>query len=615
MDGVLKDWTPATNTRDQVFEPVTLNRAAAKIVLNVKFDDDFLTSLAEEQVTITGNPAWRFYNFAFGAPVFAPETQGDGVEVHNSATLLRHPYEFAGDDKNFQIITYTYPNKWTQADYATAAPSLVISVPYMQNDETTYHYYRIPLVKSDVTAIERNHIYVINATIATRGSETQEDQDLTENIQYAVLPWNDENNSAAIHNHVEAIQHYYLQVNPKVYTLRGDGQQSLVINYLKSSGTSVSWQLYSFNTNTQTKGAAVDPNASNAVWGWYYDGDGTMKTTYSGMTHMGVDIEPSSAGSISGTSGTITVTSTDLPNRAIKYMLLRVYLVENPTLYEDVIIRHFPTDNIQSIAGLWSSRTTPRWWDPSSLTGNWWTTTDVGGRGIGYDNLFSAKYYYNNSYMRLARNTNASTDHDWRDQKSLTNNHKYVIQISSTSDEYVMGRPYLDGNNQSEDHVVSPAFMIASQLGATTSTSPDSRDIPSTARQAASHCNTYKEVDSDGTEWTGWRLPTREEVGVILRYQHANFDTMDPVLTGSYYWTLEGDAVATGVLSQNNNGTYNWATNWDIRYSNSSYDYPGFTGDGVNSRNCFIRCIRDMSAEEIDNLNGFDVIVDKYRNK
>ena len=645
MDGVINNWTPNPSTLTQEFD-VTLNRAAAKIVVNVNFDADFLKSLTKDKdgkekadkdkLFITGSPAWRFYNFAFGAPVFDPGTNFTPVEVHNSDFNIFHNQPFEGDDKHFQIVTYTYPNKWDEANYATAAPSLVISVPFSQyknigadghhtDDEmtTTYNYFRIPIVAHTTTSVDRNHIYVVNATLATRGSMSLEDEDVIEDVVYNVLPWNDESNSAVIKNEVEAVQHYYLKVNPKVYTLRGDGQQSVDINYLKAAGTSVKWQLYSFDTTTQTKGAAVEPTANNAVWGWYYDGDGDMKTSYSGMIHMGVTINQSSEGT-SGSSGKITVTSTDLPNRAIKYMLLRVYLNEKQTLYEDVIIRHFPTDNIQNIKSLWSSRTSSGWWKYSNGTGNnasGYKNDEEAGYS-GESNLFRAKYYRNGSIYGYGRQS-AYSNSSWYDI-GLDNISKYIIQISSTSDQYVMGRPYLNGYKQSNDHVVSPAFMIASQLGATSSKSPGyyngyyydlENEIPTYARAAANHCNTYKEVDSDGREWTGWRLPTREEVGVILRYQHARYDTMDPVLTGQFYWTLEGEAVATGVLSQNNNGTYNWATNWDSRYSDSSYDYPGRNGDGVSNRNCYIRCIRDMSASEIESLNGFEEIIDQYQNK
>lgn len=655
MDGVIQNWTPNPNTLDQVFD-VTLNRAAAKVVLNAKFDTDFLKSLAYEKdaddnytiekadkdkIIITGSPAWKFFNFAFDAPVFAPETSTAASQVLFSDFNIIHSPGFAADeDKDFQIVTYTYPNKWETANYINNVPSLTVSIGFSHyknfdaegkaiitgeasNDYVTnYHYYRIPIVKNTVTKIERNHIYVINATIATLGSELHEDEDVIEDVEYAVLPWNDQTNSDVINNEVEAVQHYYLKVNPKVYTLRGDDQPSVDINYLKAAGTSVKWQLYSFDTTTQTKGAAVEPTAYNAVWGWYYDGDGNMKTSYSGMTYMGVTISQSDEGT-NGTSGKITVTSTDLPNRAIKYMLLRVYLNEKQTLYEDVIIRHFPTDNIQSIKGLWSSRTSTGWWSYwNGLNSNGYKNDDDAGNSSTQSNLFDAAYYnYNNGYVYFYKREGYG---GYWDNSSLRNNNKYVIQISSTSDLYVLGRPYLDGNKQSNDHVVSPAFMIASQLGATSSKSPgyyngyyyDLEDeIPTYARAAANHCATYKEVDSDSTEWTDWRLPTREEVGVILRYQHARYDTMDPVLTGQFYWTLEGEAVATGVLSQDNNGTYNLATNWDSRYSDSSYDYPGRYGDGVSNRACYIRCIRDMSASEIESLNGFKKIIDQYQNK
>ena len=254
---------------------------------------------------------------------------------------------------------------------------------------------------------------------------------------------------------------------------------------------------------------------------------------------------------------------------------------------------------------MWSSRTSTGWWSylNGGLEGSGYKTDYSAGNTSEASNLFRAKFYYN-GYVYIYEN--GYYGDNWS-RSSLTNNSKYVIQISSTSNQYVLGRPYLNGNKQSNDHVVSPAFMIASQLGATSNKTPrNSSEIASYGRAAANHCDTYKEVDSDGTEWTGWRLPTREEVGVILRYQHANYDTMDPVMTGRYYWTLEGAAVATGI---NNEDYQTWFADWAVRYSDTSYDYK--YGNG----NCYIRCIRDMSASEIESLNGFEEIIDQYQNK
>lgn len=682
MDGVIKNWTPDPAKTDQVFD-VTLNRAASKFVLNVNFDADFLQVLSNEGVSITGSPAWKFYNFAFGAPVFAPETQGAGVEVHNSGFNIFHN-ESCADGKSFTITTYSYPNKWAAADYATAAPSLVISIGFTEGtgDDavTNYHYYRIPLVKSTVTEIGRNNIYVVNATIATRGSATQEDADITEDIQYAVLPWNDQTNSDVIENNVTSVQHYYFNVNPKVYTLRGDGDQSIVLNYSKATGTKVNWKLFTYDADGNQADVVAKDDA-NAVRAWFYDNVGNFTTRYGEHTgtsdtspisywdNMGVTITQSGEGT-TGSKGTVTVTSTALTNKAIKYIRLRVYLDEEATfendketMYEDIIIRHFPTDNIQSFTGSWSSRygavkktegtgygtnaqffanpdnyirteqtrnNNPNWsgqpanWsnytsEETAYAGNnnyyywrtvrgsdWWgneqytyhraryrnaVTTpvtwvdyDLRIDGVRNDDNFIAKVYSGGVMHRINPNSPnwiGSTDN----LGGLNNNHMYVVQISSTSDKYILGRPYINAaTHQSYDNVVSPAFMIASQLGAVT-------PYQGAGADAATHCSTYMEVgdDANRTRYTGWRLPTPAEIEVITGYQQGDIDNvhipteyrvMREVLTGSTYWALNGEEISTG-------------------YSTT---YSGY-----------VRCVRDLSAKEVEELNGFDKIQEKYR--
>ena len=54
---------------------------------------------------------------------------------------------------------------------------------------------------------------------------------------------------------------------------------------------------------------------------------------------------------------------------------------------------------------------------------------------------------------------------------------------------------------------------------------------------------------------------------------------MTPVLTGNTYWSLTGNAVSTGI------------------------------GTGGP----YLRCVRDMSAAEVEALNGFDKILEKYQ--
>ena len=169
----------------------------------------------------------------------------------------------------------------------------------------------------------------------------------------------------------------------------------------------------------------------------------------------------------------------------------------------------------------------------------------------------------------------------------------YVIQISSTSNDYVLGRPIkgYPSANQSYDDVVSPAFMIASQLGAVSVFTGNNA-----ATNAANHCDQYMEVAKDGTRYTGWRLPTQSEIKVIVGYQEGEinnvtiptaYQTITPVLTGAHYWCLSGRKIRTS-------------------------DNQIITDNNVNA---YLRCVRDLSAEEVERLNGFDKIVDKYQNK
>lgn len=195
-------------------------------------------------------------------------------------------------------------------------------------------------------------------------------------------------------------------------------------------------------------------------------------------------------------------------------------------------------------------------------TGSW---VEWGGQdGTTNQGIFTAKVYYNGQCYAIS-------DHDSRGSAyaNLTNNHMYVLQITSTSDKYVLGKPVLDGNYQSQDRVVSPAFMIASQLGAVTNT-----NSPTTA---ATHCGTYMEVEEGtGKRFVGWRLPTKQEVEVIIDYQNGENThnvTMVEVLGGAYYWSLDGTAAYVP------------------------------TGSNGTATNAYVRCVRDLTLEEVNALN------------
>ena len=174
---------------------------------------------------------------------------------------------------------------------------------------------------------------------------------------------------------------------------------------------------------------------------------------------------------------------------------------------------------------------------PSNITGCTWNngkwqyqssgsnSSDFGSKvAVATTNSYSIRYY---SGPNNSGNSGIG---------SLNNPRMYHVNVTATSGTYTIGRPQLDSNgytDSSEDNakLVSPSFMIASQLGAT-------QEFDS-AQIASQHCNQYVEVAQDGTVYDDWRLPTAAEINIIIDLQY-NSRAMDPVLTGRTYWSASG---------------------------------------------------------------------------
>ena len=215
--------------------------------------------------------------------------------------------------------------------------------------------------------------------------------------------------------------------------------------------------------------------------------------------------------------------------------------------------------------------------------------TRTGNNNNNYRYTYNRSTSYNNANNWHCYWTNGT----WATQNStmdLTNNHMYVVQISRAgADAYgndiILGKPSLDGSFQSNDNTVSPAFMIASQLGANLGNTYSANS----AQAAAIHCHTYMEVAQNGYRFTGWRLPTQAEIAYIVQYQTTlgNTDVFDTVLGGDRYYTLNA-------TSGNN---YNRNQRWERTKTS-------VTGEGTTN----IRCIRDLTPEEVIELNRDGVI-------
>lgn len=571
-------------------------------------------------------------------------------EVYPNATT-----ETVNNVPQFKIITYDYATNWGD-NAEERAPFVLLSFPFRKteggNVTTSYNYFRVPLCdESKVHELKRNHIYKVDATISGEGSTSLSDNEKDVRLNYQVIDWvTDENEKI----NVEAKKFYYFYVTPKTYDLRGEGTQSVNLTYYAPANSNVqirNLKIYYYNSGG---------NKVNIVNG----NNSTISTSFIGPNAN----NPTYSVAVNSTDMTIDISSEVLANRAVKYISFTAFLTYvddngvRQEIAEEVFVKHFPVDNIQNIEGWWSSGidgstvtvggqqySWVRWGENSSdyrvaydgmlqakvyengriyyimdrdclpVQGEiagfdkynrshaLWNRTDDHYYQNGFwhfhqykrDNTLSNRYispyrtlsmwtgnytlnssgwdkydnYYSGDYYEEPMATNGFVKNTVRgSQYGLSNNHMYVIQISRTNDNYILGRPVVDTTtHQSQDHVVSPAFMIASQLGAL------SQGTTRDPEEAAAHCARYMEVATDGTQYTGWRLPTTEEISIILNYQADLPETMAVVLSDAYYYSLSGEGV--------------WTNLWERTDENLS-------------RPPFVRCVRDLSPEEVEAINS-----------
>lgn len=237
-------------------------------------------------------------------------------------------------------------------------------------------------------------------------------------------------------------------------------------------------------------------------------------------------------------------------NLTVKFIKLTI---KSGNLSKTLTIKQYPLEFAQNITGWYSSRSTSGWITPNNQRRKTYCDYRIDWNNYGY----YAKYYADGYVRYLGGNKNGD------DVNGLTNNRMYVIQVKSTNGKYSIGHPKLASDGSSPDQVVSPAFMIASQLGAV-------RSAGFNSTTAIQHCKTYREVGTDGTVYDGWRLPTNKEVNIIIDYQGDSNSPIDVVLAGSHYRTLSKETQATGISGDNNEA--------------------------------FVRCVRDLTPAEIERL-------------
>lgn len=497
------DYTVTTRA-DQTID-VQLQRAAAKMVVNLTVD------LPGYEI---GTPAWRIDNFNIATHVFAPVGSETTAEV---SILQYNGIVTTTGTGQFRINTYSYAQTWNAYEYS---PMILLRLPLTKDGKTTMYYYRLHLVDKTVTELKCNHLYEANVTIATLGSTTELACETPADITYSILPWTVETTN------INADKQHYLMVT-----------EDFLVMHNVSHNESIQFFASDYCSYT------IDDV-------YYYDKNGKKQRITSSSSQY-----PSVSGISNNKDGTIVIDSPVPTNLTVKFIKLTI---KSGNLSKTLTIKQYPLEFAQNITGWYSSRSTSGWITPNNRRNTTYRDYRFSS-GYQSDYGYYAKYYADGYIRYLSGN---SRQHG-TEVNGLTNNHMYVIQVKSSNGKYSIGHPKLASDGSSQDQVVSPAFMIASQLGAVKSPGFN-------ASTALKHCETYREVGTDGTVYDGWRLPTNKEVNIIIDYQGETDSPIDVVLSGSHYRTLSKETQATGV-------------------------------SGANKGN-FVRCVRDLTPAEIEKL-------------
>lgn len=504
-----------------------LTRAAAKIVVNLKIN------IAGYEVV--GIPTWQLLNYNTKTTLFGPNRAKNIASMSETETNEL----MANTTDGYQLVTYSYATLW---DDNASAPQAKIKVMLKKGEETPVdYYYSIPVRNPKETkSLERNKVYTANATVTSLGSSSDITYGEEMNLVYDVQKWTQGEETT-----INAGDQKYLLVSPTFMIMKNQRFDDSTIKFYGSGECTVQTvEIYYYDKNGNKQ--SCSGNQTFNATANYADGHGVLKD-----------------------KGTIVIgkknstTVNDFVPLSVKYIKIKVTC---DGLEELVTIKQYPLEYIQGIAGWYSTKSIDGWID--------WQTDQAshGRRKKSSDDNFNAKVkdgnyiykYYDKNYAEWWGDPDdyKATKGDLANDKQY-NNQMYVVQITSTQQgsNYKIG--HVKNTSYSTENVVSPAFMLASQLGTVTA--------HSTGESASQHCNDYVEVSKDGKVYDDWRLPTPAEIGVITKYQYnESQNVITEVLKGRYYWALNHEKIET-------------------RKKNS--------GTGA-------RCVRDLSPDEVKELEN-----------
>ena len=558
MDAKATDVKGGTNTNVVLYDNdpsestnlyANLRRAAAKVVINITAGEDVTFTAYDE--TEDGKPVsdgglYYIQNLPYQAFLLAEARaddtiDSDVVKVRNTEWGYDGHFKWTPETspKNASLVTYVYPNSWS-TDIIHRETCVVVNLPMIYTADGTepveYHnsWYKIHMTGAKL--FRRNNYYEVNVNVNRPGATSETVPIDIENVYYAVEPWEEQSINVGGVDRPK-----YLSVNKTSMEMHNVAVDASTLEFASSSPVTITVSdVYYYNKFGQKTSVT-----------------GSILNSINGRTDGGI-------------AGNITVNSPVPVNNAIRYFTLTVTNAEG--LSRTVQVVQYPLEYITNQQG-WYSYRSDFHTDGNSPT----TYENKGSRRVAADWSWGSWTYSTSAQNNYFFGSKVSNMHDdgtsklyyyywssnsssvYRSEGNLTalkNARMYHVQITASSGKYTVGIPKQDAEGytdagQDNAKLVSPSFMIASQLGAT--------QPPSSVDQARKHCREYVEVhdpDNDprtdnAVHYDNWRLPTAAEIQIIIDFQYVENAAMDEVLSGKYYWSATGQVENPGSTDSN----------------------------------------------------------------
>lgn len=570
--------------------PVQMYRAAVKVELTLNFSEDWkekyqatdlkvqVTNFASSTAALAeGNPldaAQRGY-MTYPAPESGNEKEAfTNAFVFNKGTDADHAFNGS------QVRFYAYVNRWD--DLATNETMLLIDLPGTLTENDTpkileHNFYKIPIISNaKEQVLERNTYYKITATVNMKGSEVVDVPVELTDVNFTTAPWQEETVNVG-----EGDVPSYLILSKSVVDIRNVDSYDGLEFYSSSPIKSV--EIVGFNSQAEATAAGVDfiyPGNGTTIPGIFFVNKNNQRTEvdkndpndddpWSGDYNKDDKVDVSFDEKIN--KGNIHLISTNPENVTKRYITLKVTNEDGLSKY--VVVEQYPLEYIQPIAGYYSYRDDFKSSNvsPSGVACTWESTFTRTGYYASLpvnnsDMDFSSKVCLNGTIYYYSFSNNSGTYRASRgDRASRQNEMMYFVTITQTDEQYKIAHPLTEIINGQEyavsspenDKLVSPTFMLASQLGALGT--PNRSTWTNARTHCANYVETYIGVDGQTKKLDDWRLPTSAEISVIVGYQSNSktSDVMETVLTGRYYYVCYEE---TGSVRIPNNtggtGTY-----------------------------------------------------------